>query len=144
LQGAKADLPRFEQEWNQILKGQFIQGEMVLYTKEGKKFYLYEVIYPIFGLSREISKVFAIGYDITIQKEQEQQIKQQLEELQMSKRDVVNRIREVESKAKSKMLKMQMDYQQQLQEKEVMLERMKNETVSEAPEGKSMAERKPD
>jgi PAS domain S-box-containing protein len=129
LMGQNVDNKRFEEDWNRILKGQFVKGEYVYYSKTGLRFWMYEVMYPIYGINREISKIFAIAYDITIQKEQEQKIKEQLQELQMSKRDVVNRIREVESKAKSKMVKMQMDFQQQLLEKERLIGELRQEAM---------------
>lgn len=115
-----------EQDWKTILSGNFVKGEFVRYTKEGKKFWLYEVIYPLYNSKKEIFKICSIGYDITKQKEQEQKIKEQLNELQMSKRDVVNRIREVENKAKIRLNKIQMELQEQLREKDRIIEELKN------------------
>lgn len=43
----------------------------------------------------------------------------------MGKRDVVNRIREVENKAKNKIQKLKMDFQEQIQEKERIISELR-------------------
>lgn len=107
-----------QEDWDSIMRGHYVKGDSLRYKKNGDKFWIHEVIYPLYNTEGDINKVCVVGHDITKQKEQDRKIKEQLNELYMSKRDVVNRIREVEGKARNKILKLKMDFQEQLQEKE--------------------------
>ncbi len=127
LLGPRKDDKNVANDWNSVLVGQFVKGEFVRYDKKGNKFWIYEVIYPIFNQQNMIESIQIVGYDITKQKEQEFKIKEQLNELQMSKRDVINRIREVEGKARIRMEKMKLDFMEQLQEKERIIGELKSD-----------------
>ncbi len=127
LLGSKGMDENAEREWISVLGGQYVQGEFKRYTKSGQRFWIYEVIYPIFNKDGIIEVINIVGYDITKQKEQELKIKEQLSELQMSRRDVVNRIREVEGKARNRMEKMKLDFLEQLQEKERIILELKSD-----------------
>jgi PAS domain S-box-containing protein len=127
LLGKRAQEENVLKEWANVIGGQFVKGEFVRYTKTGQKFWIYEVIYPVLSKEGLIEIINIVGYDITKQKEQEFKIKEQLTELQMSRRDVVNRIREVEGKARNKMEKMKLDFLDQLQEKERIIIELKSD-----------------
>lgn len=127
LLGPRKDDKNVLNDWNSVLAGQFVKGEFIRYDKKGNKFWIYEVIYPIFNQQNMIESIQIVGYDITKQKEQEFKIKEQLNELQMSKRDVINRIREVEGKARIRMEKMKLDFLEQLQEKERIIGELKSD-----------------
>ena len=121
LYNKKFNPENIQEDWEDVLRGNYIRGEFLRYRKNGDPFWIYEVMYPLFNTQGEIYKVCIVGYDITKQKEQEQKIKDQLNELYMSKRDVVNRIREVEGKARNKFMKMKMEYTEQLKEKDQVI-----------------------
>jgi len=125
LLGARATDNKVLSDWQVILDGNILAGEFIRYNKSGQKFWMYEVIYPLFGKNGKITKISSIGYEITKQKEQERLIHEQLKELQMSKRDVVNRIREVESKANNRLQRLQTELQEQLQEKDRIIKELK-------------------
>jgi PAS domain S-box-containing protein len=125
LAGKGAEGVSFNEDWNKILRGDYIQGEFIRYTKDEHRFWIYEVMYPLYDADGNLFKVCLIAYDITKQKEQEQKIREQLSELQMSKRDVVNRIREVEGKSRAKINKLELEYQQMLQEKDKTIEELR-------------------
>lgn len=127
LLGMLATDQKILHDWQSILEGNILAGEFTRYNKQGQKFWMYEVIYPLFGKDGSITKISSIGYEITKQKEQERLIREQLKELQMSKRDVVNRIREVESKASNRLQRLQSELQEQLQEKDRIIRELKDE-----------------
>jgi PAS domain S-box-containing protein len=126
LLGVRANDTKVLVDWQSILQGNILSGEFVRYNKSGQKFWMYEVIYPLFNKDGKILKISSIGYEITKQKEQERQIHEQLKELQMSKRDVVNRIREVEAKASSRLQRLQTELQEQLKERDRIIQELKN------------------
>ncbi|GAB4398962.1 MAG: hypothetical protein OHK0053_18400 [Microscillaceae bacterium] len=126
LLGHRAGHEAVKEDWDTVLGGQYIKGEFVRYAKNERKFWIYEVVYPLFNAEGFVDKIQIVGYDISKQKEQEFKIKEQLNELQMSRRDVVNRIREVEGKARTRMEKMKMDFMAQLQEKERLIAELKS------------------
>lgn len=121
----RAEDQQVKQDWIRVMRGEYVTREILRYTKQGNHFWMYEVMYPLYDGKGHISKVSIVGYNITKQKEQEKKIKEQLNELQMSKRDVVNRIREVEGKARNKILKIQMELHQQIQEKDRIISELK-------------------
>ncbi len=125
LLGARSTDNKVLADWQTIMSGNIIAGEFIRYNKTGQKFWMYEVIYPLFGKDGKITKISSIGYEITKQKEQERQIHEQLKELQMSKRDVVNRIREVESKATNRIQRVQTELQEKIQEKDRIIQELK-------------------
>lgn len=126
LLGYRHKQEQITQDWEQIKSGNYIQGEFLRYTKQGKPFWLFEVVYPTLDARGNVSKIYSIAYDITTQKQQEEKIKEQLKELQMSKRDVVKRIREVEKKERSKLEKLKEEFQKKLQEKDNIINELKN------------------
>lgn len=126
LLGMRANDTKVLTDWQSILQGNILSGEFVRFNKTGQKFWMYEVIYPLFNKDGKILKISSIGYEITKQKEQERQIHEQLKELQMSKRDVVNRIREVEAKASSRLQRLQTELQEQLKERDRIIQELKN------------------
>ncbi len=127
LLGKKANQETVQEDWDDVTRGNYIKGVFPRYRKNDQKFWIYEVMYPLYNSQGEIYKVCIVGYDITRQKEQEQKIKEQLNELYMSKRDVVNRIREIESKARNKMLRMKMEFEEELKAKDHLIEQLKKE-----------------
>ncbi len=114
-----------QEDWNRVIQGKTIVGDFVRYQKNGDKFWIHEVMYPLVNTQGDVYKICLIGHDISKQKEQEREIKSQLNELYMSKRDVVNRIREVEGKARGKIMKLTLEYQEQLKEKERIIEELR-------------------
>ncbi len=129
LFGTKADNPQIEKDWRKVLSGEFVQGEYVRMRKDDKVYWVYEILYPLYNNQKEIYKICSVGYDITRQKLQEQKIREQLTELQMSKRDVVNRIREVENKAKAKLQALQQELLLQIKEKDMIIQQMKEQNM---------------
>ncbi|MDX2305495.1 MAG: GAF domain-containing protein [Microscillaceae bacterium] len=128
LYNKKATPENTIEDWEDVLRGNYIRGEFLRYRKNGEPFWLYEVMYPLFNTQGEIYKVCIVGYDISKQKEQEQKIKEQLNELYMSKRDVVNRIREIEGKARNKITKLKLDFNEQIKEKDRIIAELKQES----------------
>lgn len=124
--GAKSDNPQLDKDWRKVLGGEFTQGEYMRTRQDGKMYWVYEILYPLYNSKKEIYKICSIGYDITRQKLQEQKIKEQLAELQMSKRDVVNRIREVENKAKIKLQALQQELLLQIKEKDATIQQLQH------------------
>jgi PAS domain S-box-containing protein len=118
LLGSGAIHENVERDWRRVLNGNILQGDFIRFKKTGERVWLNEIIYPIFNNRGQITKIFVMGYDITRQKEQEKALKIQVNELQMSKRDVVNRIREIESKSRQKIQKIEQEYLEKLKEKE--------------------------
>lgn len=68
-------------DWFEILKGEIKQGEYIRYTKFGERYWVYEVVFPIYSISGEVEKVYAIGFDITKYKKAEISLKEQEEEI---------------------------------------------------------------
>lgn len=126
LLGAKATDTKVLADWQSVLEGNILSGEFTRFTKTGQKYWMYEVIYPLYDAKGKIIKISSIGYEISKQKEQERLIHEQLKELQMSKRDVVNRIREVEAKAKNHLQRLQNELQEQLAEKDRIIKELKS------------------
>jgi PAS domain S-box-containing protein len=118
LLGSGAIHENVERDWRRVLNGNILQGDFIRFKKTGERIWLNEIIYPIFNNRGQITKIFVMGYDITRQKEQEKALKLQVNELQMSKRDVVNRIREIESKSRQKIQKIEQEYSEKLKQKE--------------------------
>lgn len=56
-------------DWFEILKGEIKQGEYIRYTKFGERYWVYEVVFPIYSVDGEVEKVYAIGLDISKYKE---------------------------------------------------------------------------
>jgi PAS domain S-box-containing protein len=129
LFGTKVDNPQLEKDWRRVLNGEFVQGEYVRLRKDGKPYWVYEILYPLYNNQKEIYKICSVGYDISRQKYQEQKIREQLTELQMSKRDVVNRIREVENKSKAKLQTLQQELLLQIKEKDMIIQQMKEQNM---------------
>ncbi len=125
LLGAKATDTKVLADWQNVLEGNVLSGEFTRFNKAGQKYWMYEVIYPLYDAKGRMIKISSIGYEITKQKEQERLIHEQLKELQMSKRDVVNRIREVEAKANNKLQRLQSELQEQLAEKDRIIKELK-------------------
>ncbi len=127
LFGTKSENTQLDKDWRKVMNGEFAQGEYARVRQDGKIYWVYEILYPLYNTKREIYKICSIGYDITRQKIQEQKIKEQLTELQMSKRDVVNRIREVENKAKTKLQTLQQELLVQIKEKDAIIQQLQNQ-----------------
>jgi len=62
--------------WNKISKGEQWQGRLVNTRKDGERFYMEALIYPIFNKKKEIIYYTAICHDITHEKEIEKEIRQ--------------------------------------------------------------------
>ncbi|MEO1654137.1 MAG: GAF domain-containing protein, partial [Bacteroidota bacterium] len=112
--------------WDEVMRGHFIKGEFERNRKNGHPFWINEVMYPLYNSQGEIYKVCLVAYDISKQKEQEQKIKDQLNQLYMSKRDVVNRIREVEKKARTEIQRVKLELMDKIKEKEKIIKELKN------------------
>jgi PAS domain S-box-containing protein len=128
LMGKRSEDDLVRRDWQRILNGHQVKGEFVRYGKNNQKYWTQEVIYPLRNADNKIYKIIAIGYDITKQKLKEFDVQNKLAELQMSKRDVVKRIKEVENKSKAKIQQMQQDFFVQLKEKDKIIENLKNNT----------------
>jgi PAS domain S-box-containing protein len=124
LLGEQSTHESVERDWRRVNNGYVLQGEYIRFTKFGQQLWINEIIYPVYGLNGKISKIKILGYDITKQKEQEKNLKIQINNLQMSKRDVVNRIREIENKSKQRILKVQEEYIEQIKEKDKLISQL--------------------
>ncbi|TAE74932.1 MAG: PAS domain S-box protein [Bacteroidetes bacterium] len=125
LLGKHSEDEKVNRDWQRILNGHQVKGEFLRYGKNGQRYWVQEVIYPLLNADGQIYKIVSIGYDITKQKQKEFEVKQELAELQMNKRDVVKRIKEVENKSKAKIQQMQQDFFVQIKEKERIIEGLK-------------------
>ncbi len=126
LLGKHSDDEKVNRDWQRILNGHQVKGEFLRYGKDGQRYWVQEVIYPLLNADKQIYKIVSIGYDITKQKQKEFEVKQELAELQMNKRDVVKRIKEVENKSKAKIQQMQQDFFVQIKEREKLIEQLKS------------------
>lgn len=108
-----------------ILLGNTTKGEFIRVARDGRRFWVYEVVYPLYEPGGRIKKICTISYDITREKEQDIKIAEQLQQLQMSKRDVVNRIREVEQKYEQRIKRIQAELSEQILEKDRIIQGLK-------------------
>jgi PAS domain S-box-containing protein len=116
LGDAKNSIELSRRHWTQVLDGQILKSEFVRFNKNGKPFWMYEVVYPVIDTEGKVEKIYSIGYDITKQKEQEMEIKRQLEELQ-----------EAEEQAHFEIAQLKLEYETRLGEKEKQLQELKKQ-----------------
>ncbi|HAS44164.1 MAG TPA: hypothetical protein DCS93_27040 [Microscillaceae bacterium] len=114
-----------QQEWDEIVKGKIVKGEFVRYAKDGHKFWLYEIVYPVYDAAGNLKKVNSIGYEITKQKLQEQSIQEQLQAMQMNEEKVMRRIKEVREKSNLKLERLKEDFAKQIEEKDRIIETLR-------------------
>ncbi|OJJ18185.1 hypothetical protein BKI52_25500 [marine bacterium AO1-C] len=114
-----------QQEWDEIIKGKIVKGEFVRYAKDGHKFWLYEIVYPVYDAAGTLKKVNSIGYEITKQKIQEQNIQEQLQSMQMNEEKVMRRIKEVREKSNLKLERLKEDFAKQMEEKDRIIETLR-------------------
>lgn len=126
LLGKHSEDEKVNRDWQRLLNGHQVKGEFLRYGKNGHRYWVQEVIYPLFNFDKQIYKIVSIGYDITKQKQKEFEVQKELGELQMNKRDVVKRIKEVENKSKAKIQQMQQDFFVQIKERERIIEQLKS------------------
>lgn len=114
-----------QQEWDEIVKGKIVKGEFVRYAKDGHKFWLYEIVYPVYDASGELKRINSIGYEITKQKVQEQSIQEQLQAMQTNEEKVMRRIKEVRESANIKLERLKEDFAKQMEEKDRIIETLR-------------------
>lgn len=114
-----------QQEWEDIVKGKIVKGEFVRYAKDGHKFWLYEIVYPVYDATGNLKKINSIGYEITKQKLQEQSIQDQLQAMQMNEEKVMKRIKEVREKSNIKVERLKDDFFKQMEEKDRIIETLR-------------------
>ncbi|EAY26170.1 GAF domain-containing protein [Microscilla marina] len=114
-----------QKEWNSIVEGKLVKGEFVRYAKDGHKFWLYEIVYPVYNAKGELKKINSIGYEITKQKEQEGRINEQLQALQVNEEKVMKRIKEVRENANLKLKRLKEDFAKQIEEKDRIIDTLR-------------------
>lgn len=114
-----------QQEWEAIIQGKSVKGEFVRYAKDGRKFWMYETVYPVYDAKGKLKKVNSIGYEITKQKEQEQNVTEQMQSLQMNEEKVMRRIKEVREKSNIKLERLKEDFAKQMEEKDRIIETLR-------------------
>ena len=82
LQGPQTDIETVDRIREAIRTQTPFQGEILNYDKQGRSYWLWLSINPIFDSNGELSQFIAIESDITTRKQYELQLKQQTEELE--------------------------------------------------------------
>ena len=82
LQGSQTDAKTVKQIREALKAQKPFQGEILNYDKQGRLYWLWLSINPIFDSNGELSQFIAIESDITTRKQYELQLKQQTEELE--------------------------------------------------------------
>lgn len=114
-----------QKDWDAIVAGKTVKGEFVRYAKDGHKFWLYEIVYPVYNPKGDLKKVYSIGYEITKQKEQEVYVSDQVKSLQLNEEKVMKRIKEVRETANVKLERLKEDFAKQIEEKDRIIDTLR-------------------
>lgn len=114
-----------QQEWDAIIAGKSVKGEFVRYAKDGHRFWLYEIVYPVYDTEGKLKKVNSIGYEITRHKEQEENINDQIHTLQANEENVMRRIKEIRESANVKLERLKDDFAKQIEEKDRIIDTLR-------------------
>jgi len=121
----RADSEIVAKHWEQILEGKAIEGQFVRYRKNRFKFWVHEIIFPVIDQDGNVERVITIGYDISEMKEQEQQLKEYLKEINGMENNMMRKIQETEDRAYNRITKMRNDYQATIAEKDRIIDELK-------------------
>lgn len=121
----RADSVTVKQHWEQIMKGQAIEGQFIRYRKNKFKFWVHEIIYPIANQDGDIEKVITIGYNISKTKEQEEQLKEYLKNISNMEDIIMQKVQETEDKAYNRISKMRSEYQATIAEKDRIISELR-------------------
>jgi PAS domain S-box-containing protein len=64
--------------WGGVEKGEIWKGEVIYKAKRGHDFWLHQTVVPFFNLEGEIEKYVAVSFDVTYEKEMQQQLQTSL------------------------------------------------------------------
>ncbi|MES2395587.1 MAG: response regulator [Bacteroidota bacterium] len=119
--------------WKAISLGKIWKGELLNKAKDGTFYWVDTIITPFKGVDGKIEKYVAIRFDITITKNQMQELAQQAEELQTQQEELKQMNEELEERAQN-MIQQQQELQmtnEELEEQTQSLEE-KNKEVEAA------------
>ena len=78
LHSTSQDIASIIALWGGVEKGETWKGEVIYKAKDGHDFWLHQTVVPFFNLEGEIEKYVAVSFDVTDEKEMQQQLQKSL------------------------------------------------------------------
>ncbi len=97
VEPAEAASPEYREFWAKLKRGEFLQGTYKRYRKDGSVVWLNASYNPILNAEGVPYKIMKFALDVTEQKEREQQMRQQTEEIQAQEEELRQSMEEMEA-----------------------------------------------